>query len=144
MTCGLIFKKVAGSLQRKEEIEGFVEEITEKIKPLLTDELSEEIKQLYEVDPKIYFKVKVLFVRVYVKNPLRVSKYTELKPPQLLRVKYLNVVGTPLKYTTIHEHKTNATSGSAKVSFHLKNLRLGRELLMIRMHQDQFIQMTKD
>ena len=53
MTCGLIFTKVAGFLRRKEEIEGFVEEITEKIKPLLTDELSDEIEQLYEVDPKI-------------------------------------------------------------------------------------------
>ena len=39
MTCGLMFIKVAGSLRRKEEIGGFVEEITQKIKRLLTDEL---------------------------------------------------------------------------------------------------------
>ena len=45
--------KVAGSLRRKEEIEGFVEEITEKIKRLLTDELLDEIEQLYEVDQEM-------------------------------------------------------------------------------------------
>ena len=42
MTCVLMYIKVAGSLRRKEEIEGFVEEITEKIKRLLTDELLDE------------------------------------------------------------------------------------------------------
>ena len=68
--------------ERKEEIEGFVEEITEKIKPLLTEEMLIEIEQLYEVDPEMY--LKVMFARVYVKNPPRVTTYTKLKPPQLL------------------------------------------------------------
>ena len=68
--------------------------------------------------------LKVLFARVYVKNPPRVTTYTKLKPPQLLRVKNLTVVGTPLRYITIHEHKTNATSGSAKVFFSHKDFEI--------------------
>ena len=37
--------------------------------------------------------MKILFARVYVKNPLRVSALTKPKSPQLLRVKDLTVVG---------------------------------------------------
>ena len=101
--------------ENKEEIEGIVKEIIEKIEPLLENEVLEETREHYEVDPEGH--LKIMFARVYVRNPVRILTYTNLRPRSLLNVKDLTVAGTPLKYITIHQQKTNASAGAEKVFF---------------------------
>ena len=62
--------------ERKEEIEGIVNEIIEKTEPQLEKEVLEEIREYYEVDPEGHLKNK--FARLYVRNPVRVLTYTNL------------------------------------------------------------------
>ena len=79
----------------------------------LENEVLEEIREYYEVDPGCH--LKIMFARLYVRNPVRVLTYTNLRPRQLLNVKDLTVAGTPLKYITIHQQKTNTSARAAKV-----------------------------
>ena len=62
--------------ERKEEIEGIVNEIIEKPEPQLEKEVLEEIREDNEVDPEGHLKIK--FARVYLRNPVRVLTYTNI------------------------------------------------------------------
>ena len=69
---------------------------------------------------------------------MRVSTYSNLKPSQLLKAKDILVTGTCLKYVVIHDHKTNASSGSAKVFFTIPEFEIWK-WVMLKLDQRRVI-----
>ena len=124
-----------GVPSQRKEIEEEVQIILEKIEPLIKDDILTELREKHG-DPEFYFKV--LFTSIYVKNPVRVSTYSNLKPSQLLKAKEILVTGTCLKYVVIHDHKTNASSGSAKVFFTIPEFEIWK-WVMLKLDQRRVI-----